>query len=74
MRVKGRKVADQTLVLQPKETGTYTSPFQYFADVIRGRLKVPLYGLYSLENNLLVVWILEAAWESAKTGRTVTLR
>ena len=74
MRVKGRQVAEQTLVLRPEETGTYTSPFQYFADVIRGRLKVPPYGLYSLENNLLVVRILEAARESAKTGRTVLLR
>ena len=74
MRVKGRSVAEQTWVLRPEETGTYTNPFQYFADVIRGRLKIPKYGLYSLENNLLVVRILEAARESAKSGRTVMLR
>ena len=74
MRVKDRTGAEQTLVLRPEETGTYTSPFLYFADMIRGRLKVPRYGLYSLENNLLVVRILEAARESAQTGRRVVLR
>jgi predicted dehydrogenase len=73
MRVKGKSGAEQTLVLRPEETGTYTSPFLYFSDVIRGRLTVPKYGLYSLENNLLVVRILDAARESAKTGRAVTL-
>ena len=70
MRGKGRQVAEQTLVLRPEETGTYTSPFQYFAHVIRGRLKVPPYGRYSLENNLRVCRNPEAARESAKTGRT----
>jgi len=74
MRVKGKAGAEQTLVLQAEETGTYTSPFLYFADVIRGRLQVPRYGLYSLENNLLVVRILEAARESARSGKTVTLK
>ena len=46
-------------------------PFIYFSAVIRGKIKIPPYGLYSLENNLLVVRILEAAKLSAKTGRTI---
>jgi len=74
MRVKGKAGTEQTLVLQAKETGTYTSPFQYFADVIRGRLTLLPYGLYSLENNLLVVRILEAARESARMGQRVLLQ
>jgi len=41
MRVKGSTVAKQTLVLRPEVTGTYTSAFLYFTDLIRGRLKVP---------------------------------
>jgi predicted dehydrogenase len=52
----------------------YEDPFSYFADVIRGRIKVPKNGLYSLENNLTVVKILDAARESAKTGKTIVLK
>jgi predicted dehydrogenase len=43
----------------------------YFAGVIRGELAPS--GLSSLENNLIVSEILEAARESARTGRTVAL-
>jgi hypothetical protein len=32
------------------------------------------YGLYSLPNNSVVVEILEAARESAKTGKTIVLK
>jgi hypothetical protein len=32
------------------------------------------YDLYSLPNNLMVVEILEAARESAKTGKTIMLK
>jgi predicted dehydrogenase len=42
--------------------------------VINGEIKVPPYGLYSLENNLRVVEILDAARESAETGETVYLQ
>ena len=36
MGVNDSSVAEQTLVLRPEETGTYISPFHYFADLIRG--------------------------------------
>jgi predicted dehydrogenase len=49
----------------------YEDPFCYFADVIRGKISVAPYGLYSLENNLQVVAILDAARKSAKTGKSV---
>lgn len=48
-------------------------PFIYFKKVIRGKIEVPDFGLYSLENNLLVVEILEAALQSAKSGETIYL-
>ena len=44
----------------------------YLVAVARGRIKPS--GLSSLENNVIVTEILDAARESAKTGRTVTLR
>lgn len=56
-----------------KDVEVYQDPFSYFADVIRGKIKVPANGLYSLENNVTVVRILDAARESAKTGKTVLL-
>lgn len=73
LRIKGRNTPEQSLVLSPEETHTYTDPFLYFADVIRGKITVPPYGLYSLETNLVVARILEAAKISAKTGKTVKL-
>ena len=53
------------------EVGVYQDPFSYFADVVKGRIQLPKNGLYSLENNITVVRILDAARESAKTGKTV---
>jgi len=43
----------------------------YLTAVVRGKLKSS--GLNSLENNVVVVEILDAARESVKTGKTVTL-
>jgi predicted dehydrogenase len=51
----------------------YQDPIAYFADVVRGKITVPKNGLYSLENNVMVVRILDAARQSAKTGKTVLL-
>ncbi len=56
-----------------KDIAVYEDPFSYFADVIRGKIKLPDNGVYSLQTNLMVVRILEAARESAKTGKTVVL-
>jgi predicted dehydrogenase len=74
MRAKGKKGMEIEYRLTPLETQTYTSPFLYFADVIKGKIKVPANGTYSMENNLIVVKILEAARTSAKTGKTVYLQ
>lgn len=44
----------------------------YLIGVARGHFKP--YGLSSLENNVIVIEILDAARESARTGRTITLQ
>lgn len=49
----------------------YTDPFVYLAAVVRGKESVAPWSLYSLENNVMVVRILEAAKISAKTGKSV---
>ena len=49
-------------------------PFNYFANVISGEYKVEVTDLSSLENNLIVVRILDAAKQSAAEGRTIKLK
>ncbi len=47
-------------------------PFAYLVSVVRGAA-IPNYDLSSLENNMLVMEILEAAKLSARTGKTILL-
>ena len=54
--------------LKPQEADSIS----YLIGVARGQFKPS--GLSSLENNVIVVEILDAARESAKTGRTVSLQ
>ncbi len=56
------------------DTPVYTDPFAYFTDVIRKKIDVDSFGLYSLENNIMVVKILEAAKEAAQSGKPVSLK
>lgn len=49
----------------------YNNPFHYFADAVRGNIKVKDDDLSSLANNLIVVEILDAARKSAATGKVV---
>lgn len=72
-RNKAGKTEEQ-LNITEADIPVYTDPFLYLSDVIRGKITVPPYGLYSLENNIMVVRILEAARESAKTKKTVFLQ
>ena len=72
MRIKNRTINEEKRIKVDKaDVHVYTDPFAYFADVINGKIKVPQYGLYSLENNVRVVQILDAARESARTGKTI---
>jgi predicted dehydrogenase len=64
---------EQMITVKPKDIAVYEDPISYFVDAIKGKITVPKNGLYSLENNLVVVKILEAARKSAKSGKTVLL-
>ncbi|MGB8191554.1 MAG: Gfo/Idh/MocA family oxidoreductase [Chitinophagaceae bacterium] len=57
-----------------ERTAPYDDPFAFFAAVIRNAITPSKYDLSSLENNMIVVEILEAAKESAKTGKVVKLK
>jgi len=57
----------------PPIVGAQENSLDYLAAVMRGKLK-PEGDLTSLDTNMIVVQILSAARESAKTGRTVHLQ
>ncbi len=59
--------------LNPREK-PFHDPFAFLAAVIRGKVKLNAFDPSSMENNLIVVEILEAAKESAKTGKAVRLK
>lgn len=73
MRVRNRVMPhEKPEKITGSDVAVYEDPFSYFYDVLRGKISEEKYGLYSLENNLIVVKILEAAKESAQTGKTVS--
>lgn len=75
MRVRNAASKDeQALEVTARDVPVYLDPFTYFAEVIRGKVKVPAFGLYSLENNVMTVGILDAARESARTGKAVPFK
>ncbi|WP_206366888.1 Gfo/Idh/MocA family protein [Sphingobacterium sp. SGL-16] len=51
----------------------YHNPFYYFAAIIKNEVKLQPYYLSSLENNMVVMEILDAAIRSARSGKTVKL-
>lgn len=55
----------------PALQAPYNDSFLYLKAVVRGEIKLQPYDLASLENNMMVVRILNAAIESAKTGEVV---
>ncbi len=63
-----------------RDSGTFDAPgleppyndsFRFLRAVVRGEITLPPYDLSSLENNLMVVRILDAARRSAQSGRPV---
>lgn len=58
----------------PPPQSPYNDPFAYFAAVINGKIKLNPTDLSSLENNMIVVEILDAAKKSAKEGKRIYLK
>lgn len=52
----------------------YDDPFALLEAVVRKKIVLPDYDLSSLENNMIVVEVLEAAKKSARTGKKVSLK
>ncbi|MBC7947425.1 MAG: Gfo/Idh/MocA family oxidoreductase [Chitinophagaceae bacterium] len=64
---------EKKYVLQEREA-PYNDPFSFFIAVVRNKITLPPFDLSSLENNMVVMRILEAAKESARTGKAVPLK
>ena len=75
MRIRGEKMKKEEMqLITADDVNVYEDPFTYFYDVITDKIQVEPFGLYSLENNVRVVEILDAARKSAKKGKTVYIK
>jgi predicted dehydrogenase len=71
---KGYDQFDEKVHLSEELPSPRNDPFALLAAVVRGQFTLESHDLSSLENNLIVMEILDAAIKSAKSGRTVVLR
>lgn len=71
---KGYDGFDETVQELPEMTGPYDDPFHYFKALINEEITIQPHDLSALENNMIVMEILDAARESAKSGKTVFLK
>jgi predicted dehydrogenase len=71
-RLKGEKT-ERTETLNEREA-PYDDPFALLAAVVQNKITLPPYDLSSLENNMIVVEILEAAIQSSQSRKKVQLK
>ncbi len=71
MEIKTENYVGKTTMRRPE--APFNDPFLYFSAVVRGEIAVHPLDLSSLENNLIVVEILDAARRSSNTGTTIRL-
>ncbi|MBC6992759.1 Gfo/Idh/MocA family oxidoreductase [Neolewinella lacunae] len=64
---------EEQMTLAERES-PYHDPFVYFAAVINGTVSADPYDLSSLENNMVVMEILDAAIKSARLNKAVKLK
>jgi predicted dehydrogenase len=69
LRVRTAKQSNEVEITPPMLSGPGADPLSYLAAVVRGEIKPT--GLASLEVNMTVVEILDAAHESARTGKRI---
>ncbi len=64
---------EESFKLEQREA-PYNDPFAFFAAIINNKITLKPFALSSLENNMIVTEILEAASKSAKTNRTIKIK
>ena len=68
--LENEKEGPKTLKAAPLPNGIH-DPFAFFTKVVKEQHKIKAFDLSSLENNLIVMQILEAAKHASNTGKTV---
>ena len=63
----------ETVIKTKERPSPYNDPFSFFAAVLKKEITVAPYDLSSLDNNMIVMEILEAAKLSAKKGKAIKL-
>ena len=71
LRVRTAKIPSETEITPPPVSGANADPLSYLAAVVRREIKPT--GLASLEVNMIVVEILDAAHKSVRTGKQIKL-
>jgi predicted dehydrogenase len=71
LRVRRKGDDEERQQSAPALTAPYNDPISYVIAVVSGEIKPS--GLSALDTNVIVVRILDAARESARTGRTIRL-
>lgn len=74
IRIRLEKDTTERKFNLPERAIPYDDPFAFFAALIKREIILPKYDLSSLENNMIVMEILEAAKKSARTGKAVKLK
>ncbi|MBZ0287211.1 MAG: gfo/Idh/MocA family oxidoreductase, partial [Anaerolineae bacterium] len=73
LRIRFPSDREEETVSLPARGSIEDDPFTYLAAVVRDGETLVEGNLWSLSNNMLVVEILDAARESARTGQTIKL-
>ncbi len=74
MKIKTSPEKDERYEAVPRRPSPYNDPFAYLSAVVHGEIAVQPTDLSSLENNMIVVEILDAAKRSAKQGKRIFLK
>ena len=73
MKIKKTTSEEKAMTMEGRPA-PYHDPFVFFAAVVKNKIQVKPTDLSSLENNLIVMEILDAAKLSASSGATIFLR
>jgi predicted dehydrogenase len=73
LRVRTSEEAKEATRTFPERAAPMDDPFAYFKALIAGEITPTAFNPSSLENNMLVMEILDAANRSARAGRTIRL-
>lgn len=74
LRTRLSEASDETSAVLPELVYPNNDPFAYFKGMIEGRIKPARYDPSTLDNNMIVMEILDAATRSAKQGKTIYLK